>query len=59
MQTTLSYAFLAYLHKPIVLSSLRSLRVRNEVDLVPLAREDIFGALRVQTHYKESIRIIN
>ena len=29
-----------HLRKPMVLSPLRSLRVRNEVDLVPLACED-------------------
>ena len=31
---------LQYLRKPRVLSPLRSLRVRNEVDLVPLACKD-------------------
>ena len=45
--------FMAHLRKPRILSPLRSLRVRNEVDLVPLTCEDLFG----QTYCKQAVRI--
>ena len=35
-----SFVLLGHLRKPRVLTPLRSLRVRNEVELVPLACED-------------------